>query len=752
MSRLFIILWFTAPLICLSQYKQRDYVRYAQDAFHQGNFSYAIELYEQALGLDSTSTTLIWEYASALLQYKDYKTAARVLKKLVDQEAYVVYPDLKIKLGQTQKLMGDYNAAQSTFLTALKDFKASKNKALQILTQHELASCEWAIAHQSDTSSYICIDLDDLNTTHTEFAQMILNRELWITTLPVDSSRLDVVYTPHYQAQLVSYNLDSITRNYIKRLKLQNIDVSNPTVSIDGKRIYFSMCDRQNSLSPCKIGVGLIQKGEIYQVDTLGEIINATGSNTTTPMVTEMDGKEVLFFSSNRTGGSGGMDIWMSEIKNGNQYTKPTAIKAINSIGDEICPYFNSRSQNLYFSSNWHDGFGGFDVFKSPYKTSFNQPENIGQPINSPTNDVYYFEYGDSLFVSSNRVGSKTERVETCCSDIFAYLKPPVKTQEVDSTSEKIEQDKNAFVFTEISDSPIILFFHNDEPDPKTTHATTKQTYGATFQNYIALIDEYRTNYSASLAENEQKIAKEEIDSFFLKRVQVGFDRLNTFCHSAFKILENGQSILVDIQGFASPLAQSRYNVYLTQRRIQSFINQLIAYEDSCLAAYIFGTAQNGARLIFHELPNGEFKADQHISDDRKDTRNSVYAVSAAQERKIEIKSARFLDSLDIRSKIYLEHDVQDIGTFVINRPKLTHFNFTNCSKDTLTLKSITGIPGQQDDHSTKTLLPGEQLNLAVKIQLGNSHMNKEFDQPISFEFEGYQTPLTLRVIGMCKE
>src|SRR5690554_5853523 len=93
------------------------------------------------------------------------------------------------------------------------------------------------------------------------------------------------------------------------------------------------------------------------------------------------------------------------------------------------------------------------------------------------------------------------------------------------------------------------------------------------------------------------------------------------------------------IKGFASPLAQTDYNVNLTKRRIASLVNYLKAYDGGVFRKYLEGTAENGGELRIIQIPFGEYQADQITSDNPNDVQNSVYSRAAAIERKIEIQS-----------------------------------------------------------------------------------------------------------------
>jgi peptidoglycan-associated lipoprotein len=72
----------------------------------------------------------------------------------------------------------------------------------------------------------------------------------------------------------------------------------------------------------------------------------------------------VLYFVSDMPGGFGGKDIWMAE-KDGGSFTNPVNLgEEINTPGDEMFPFIRDNGE-LYFSSNYHMGMGGFDIFKA---------------------------------------------------------------------------------------------------------------------------------------------------------------------------------------------------------------------------------------------------------------------------------------------------------------------------------------------------------------------------------------------------
>ncbi len=101
----------------------------------------------------------------------------------------------------------------------------------------------------------------------------------------------------------------------------------------------------------------------------------------------------VGYFVSDRRGGEGGKDIWQCKKVGNNRYGRLKNMgNVINTPFDEECVYITPDGNTLYFSSNGHEGMGGFDVFKSEKleNGTWTNPVNLGYPINSPADELFY--------------------------------------------------------------------------------------------------------------------------------------------------------------------------------------------------------------------------------------------------------------------------------------------------------------------------------------------------------------------------
>lgn len=144
----------------------------------------------------------------------------------------------------------------------------------------------------------------------------------------------------------------------------------------------------------------------------------ADGADYSSSMITE-DGK-TLWFASNRSGGKGGFDIWESSISEPGVFSEPeNAGDEINTSGNEVYPY-QKPNGFFYFSSDFHPGLGGFDIFQAQKNSGKWQIEQLPPPVNSPGDDLSIQFYGnrEKGFFSSNRKGSRG-------IDVYSFYLPP---------------------------------------------------------------------------------------------------------------------------------------------------------------------------------------------------------------------------------------------------------------------------------------------------------------------------------------
>lgn len=709
MSRLYLVFICFFMAFSLSAQKELDVLLKAgEEQFKKGNYVHALNFYDKAMQMDSNTVNVLWQYAETLRAYKDYRKAEYYYGKVYEKENTKMFPASILMLGLMQKQNGKYELALKTFKQAVKKYNKERSSYLYLKAKKEIESTTWAISNVKYEDKVLFDILpNEVNTPNSEFGHLIYDNKLYFSSLRGDSiSETEEVYAKHYKTKLYTselkeekYQKDTIVSTF----SFEKLNTGNGTFSLDGKRFYFSICQEDGFKYRCKIAVASHENGRFFDIDTLGDIINEANFNTTMPSIADLDGREVLFFSSDRNQ-KNKMDIYYSFIKNGNQYGPALSLDAVNSIDDEITPFWDKQNKRLYFSSNWHNGFGGFDVFYIKYEGNrFLEPVNASQPANSPANDTYFFKYNDSSYVTSNRIGVNYSKNPTCCSDIFVmyspvrYVKTPKETL--------VDLNKRL---------PVTLYFHNDWPDPKTTTTTTKINYINNYKDYRALLPTYKKEYAAGLYGEKAEEAVEDIENFFVEYVDQGVKDLELFRDLMLEELEKGVSLELTIRGFASPLAKTDYNVNLTKRRISSLKNYLNEYNNGVFRSYLSGTASNGATIRFKEIPFGEYTAQSLVSDNLNDLKNSVYSRAASLERKIEIQSVSII-SKDSSNVIDADMPIKHFGKINSTEKVSTIFRITNVSDADVSfqLAEMDGL-GIELSYSKDYLKPGEICDLKV--------------------------------------
>ncbi|MGQ1890280.1 hypothetical protein ACT29H_07535 [Thermophagus sp. OGC60D27] len=148
-----------------------------------------------------------------------------------------------------------------------------------------------------------------------------------------------------------------------------------------------------------------------------------------------------IYFSSERPGGLGGKDIYYSHRLPDGSWGKPiNAGETINTEMDEEGPFIHPDNQTLYFSSTGHNSMGGYDIFKSTKtENGWTKAQNIGYPVNSPSDDVFYVPTpnGQRVYFSSRKEGSIGQ------SDLFVLHFPEDNERSMAVVSSHIFNSQN---------------------------------------------------------------------------------------------------------------------------------------------------------------------------------------------------------------------------------------------------------------------------------------------------------------------
>jgi hypothetical protein len=620
--------------------KLRTLIDDGDKAFADNDFFSASIYYNKALLQDSTDLEIQYKYAEASRLNFDVDIADRWYSKVYKKDPQgKLYPECMFWLASLKKSKGKYKDSKKLFDKYAKKNKKKKDSYFVKKAVQEIAACDYAQLLVSTPHKEISIThLDSaVNSKVSEYAPIQMDSILYFSSLRNGADKdkqHHVNYNKIYTSVQTSNSwqkakeLDSIFNR-------EGIHNANTAFNKDYTRAFISRCRQKNAQEfDCEIYSSDYINGHWQTLLRLPKTINQKGATNTQPAVGVINGEEVLFFSSNRDGGAGRMDIWYSKMKGNDYDAAVNAGNKINTVEDEITPFYYASTNELYFSSTWHKGLGGFDIFKVPYANS--QPgdvQNLGVPVNTSYNDIY-FSINNSTseaFLSSNRLGSFFEEKESCCNDIYMF-----KTPKIVSPPEKIDSTR-LFVTQMKLLVPLTLYFHNDEPDKKTLATTTTKNYRKTYEDYAALRTTYRNEYSKGAKSIDAERAYNDINTLFEDSVDAGMQDLDKFAQLLLKVLKDREKVVITIKGFCSPLASTDYNINLAKRRISSLRNYFSEYQNGVFLKYIDSRNADEGSISFVEQEVGELKARAYVSDDYYDTKNSIYSPAAALERKIQI-------------------------------------------------------------------------------------------------------------------
>lgn len=390
------------------------YLRKGSRALERNKLEKAKSNYLKAYHLDTTAYEANVALGYMISQYMfKYEEALPYLERALIKTPADTFPDLLYSLGTCYQHIGEFKKAEALFNTVLVKATQDKeqDKANIIDLEKRKKDCIYAEKNKEsgyNKNIYVGNLGPKINTELPEYVPVITPKnELLFTSRRKDfpkekTSSIDDKYIENIYISQLNNGKPQAVKTYsisktVLKTKPRKWPLSIISMSSDGKLMY------------------IFQKNKVYELnvnDSKQKAIplskNVNIDYYQNHATVSKDGKMLLFTSEDERG-NGGLDIYKSTKQGDGNWGVPENLgKTINTEHDEDSPYLSDDGETLYFSSKGHESYGNYDIYKSTLtKGQWSAPENLGQPINSPGNDIFIVESDNmaSGYFSSYRKG-----------------------------------------------------------------------------------------------------------------------------------------------------------------------------------------------------------------------------------------------------------------------------------------------------------------------------------------------------------
>lgn len=541
--------------------------------------------------------------------------------------------NINLNLAYAAKANGKYADARKY----LKEFIESKpSRELVVKAEIELDNLP-AVEEYSKKPSPVKIQGLVGNTNQAEFGPIKIGDELILT-----SSKKPLIYKNNGLPFLGLYKARLKSPGEIEKLELfsanlldANANEGTPAFSKDGNTMVFARGNSGKSKDPSPdvdLYISTKRDGNWSKPERLA-ISDSIGWDGSPAF--SRDGK-TLYFSSNRRGGKGGLDLYRAPMDNSGRFGRPINLgSTINTRGNEIFPYV-SEDGKLYFSSDGHPSLGGLDLFVASRSGDEIQIEHLGLPINSVGDDFGLF-LADSTqgYFSSNRVGGKGD------DDIYYF----------ESTGSEDRWWSNEILISESGEAAKVALYHlrtqivnaRNKPIAKAKvgikrNGEIQPVQFSNAEGYLDIIDlnpadqisfnaskeKYLTKRSEFLMDGreipKQLLKKELTDTTFDHKITLGVAEVGEELGALFdvnpiyydldksnirpdaaaeldkivQVLKDNPGVSIELGSHTDARASASYNLKLSQRRADSAVKYIIEHgiEASRIKAKGYGETQ----------------------------------------------------------------------------------------------------------------------------------------------------------------
>jgi outer membrane protein OmpA-like peptidoglycan-associated protein len=388
------------------------------------------------------------------------------------------------------------------------------------------------------------------------------------------------------------------------------------SVSYDGTTLYLTKEDNFNS----DIYISEYKDGQWGKSRPLEKPVNSKYWESHASISKD---NKTLYFTSNRRGGFGGMDIFKSILDAEGEWKEPKNLgSTVNTSLNEDTPFITEDGKSLYFSSQGHNSMGGYDIYVTHLDDDGNwtEPVNLGYPINTTDDDLFYYPWDNAQVAYAALLGSDSYGKEDIYEITLVKEKPEEKViteaieAEVPETvlaKEKVEEEAEA----------------EEKPEEK-----------------IAEVPEEVTEKESELEAKELKPIEFEVIPVYFNFDNYGLTEKGKLkLDNLAKLLEEYPGLKAELYGHTDAVGPSEYNQKLSEKRALSAYN------------YLVSKGIDANRLRSAGLGETRFAAINRNTDGsdnpegRKLNRRVEYGIIGVDQNRILIKKAEVPEDLRVK-------------------------------------------------------------------------------------------------------
>lgn len=631
---------------------QKNFLKDADVAYENHQYFNAIELYKQAytkVKKADAKAKILYRTAESYHEINDLKGAETYYSKAIKAK----YPDpvAILKLADCLKAQQKYPEAIVEYNNYKKEMPSDPRG------ENGVKSCElaqqWKDAKNTPETRLKVENMALINSKESDFspayADKKFNSLIFTSTRQGATGSMDIT-TGQNHSDLYETKLDKngkwSTPTALATTIVSKMNDASVSVSKKGDVMFMTRCPEAKGKSlKCQLYVCKKQGPSWAEPELLPFCIDSVAFAH--PAINPTG--KVLYFTSKLPGGYGGKDIWMSTYDDkGKTWGQPVNLgPTVNTQGDEMYPYMADDDKTLYFSSNYHLGMGGLDIFKAEKGADgkfTKAPENLKYPMNSAGDDFGIIFEGKKVrgYFTSNREGGKGS------DDIWSFVLPPLIFNLTGSvvSSENNEAVENALIHLKGSNGDMFEF--KTKADGKysfklkenvsyeVTVATDKSTVSQTFKaGFLATKDMGKLT---TVDENE---SKDFVKDFALTPVKAEIrfpavqydlgkatlrpeskDSLNFL----YQTLMDNPTIVIELQAHTDSRGNDASNQKLSEDRAKSCVDYLMN-EKKIPAARLMSKGWGEKKLLIKDAVIAKAKTKEEKEALHQKNRRTVFRI-----------------------------------------------------------------------------------------------------------------------------